>query len=195
MTDRSSEHIHVIAEPAKGICSGYLSGLYRFVRRWSLCRGIRAIITIRATPQQIALGVAVGAFIAFSPLIGIQTILAALAASVLGASRKAAMIAVWISNPVTMGPIFAITYQIGRALGDSTGTAAASWEVAGQAVNAPMRSQGLGQFVQASGGVIGPMFLGGAVLGLLAAVIAYRLTHRGVAAFQGTSYRRRAFAG
>jgi len=154
--------------------------------RWS--RWARNIISIRATPRQIALGVALGSFIAFTPLVGIQMLLAALVAAVLGASRKAAMLAVWISNPMTMAPIFALTYQLGILLGTSS-TASASLtsspdQMETTAYSVPTSGMTFEQVIQAGGDVVWPMFLGGAVVGLIAALIAYDLTHRAVLVYQ-----------
>ena len=141
------------------------------------------------------MGVALGAFIAFTPLIGLQTLLAALVATVVGASKKAAMLAVWISNPLTMGPIFAVTYQLGVLLGSPAPAMAAT---SGEGVVAPgveasvlvASPYGLESLMQAGWGYILPMFLGGAVIGLLAGFLAYQLTHRGVLAYQAVHARR-----
>ena len=137
---------------------------------------------------------AIGSFIAFSPLIGLQTLLAALVATLAGGSKKAAMLAVWISNPLTMGPIFAVTYQLGVLMGSpAPAMASVPVEVPGaeSAVGAlavsPYSLEGL---MQAGWGYILPMLLGGAVLGLLAAFLAYHLTHRGVLAYQVSHHRR-----
>lgn len=156
----------------------------------------RAILSIRATPKQIALGVAVGSFIAFTPLIGLQTLLAALFAALIGASKKAAMLAVWISNPLTMGPIFAVTYQLGVVLGSPAPAVAST---PGSLSAAPMASTdlvastpySLEGLMQAGWGYILPMFLGGAVIGLLAAFVAFHLTHRSALAYQKAQARRR----
>jgi uncharacterized protein (DUF2062 family) len=155
------------------------------------------IVAIHATPRQIALGVALGSFIAFTPLIGLQIIIAALVATVLGASRKAAMLAVWISNPLTMGPIFALTYQLGLVLG-SPEQAAASTAAPGEALVVIDGSTSIAavpdvmfdNLLLAGWGYMHPMLLGGAVIGLLAAFLSYRLTYRGVIAYQSACERR-----
>lgn len=148
----------------------------------------RAIMAIRETPRQVALGVALGAFIAFTPFIGIQMLLAALAASVAGASKKAAMLAVWISNPLTMGPIFALTYHLGL-LFITPGSAAAATVGPASASGfpqstAPVPAMSLGFVMQAGQGLLIPLLVGGAVMGVLAAALSYELTRRGVEAFQ-----------
>jgi len=155
----------------------------------------RTIVSIRATPRQVALGVALGSFIAFSPLIGLQTLLAALFATLIGASKKAAMLAVWISNPLTMGPIFAVTYQLGLILGSPEPAAASTTGPVLAAAETPMATlatnpYGFEWLLHAGWGYILPMLLGGAAVGLVAAFLAYRLTHRGVLAYQVALARR-----
>ncbi len=137
------------------------------------------------------MGVALGAFIAFTPLIGLQMLLAGLFATLVGASKKAAMLAVWISNPLTMGPIFALTYQIGVWLGSpGFGSAMIKGAIpatAGGEAFTPNSGLNLAACLQSGGGMIVPMLLGGAVLGLIAAVASYVVTHRGVKAYQTTA--------
>lgn len=79
------------------------------LRRW-----LRVLIPLHTSPRRIALGVSIGILIAFTPSIGFQMGLALVLASILSASRVAAVVCVWITNPLTMGPIFALTYAIGR---------------------------------------------------------------------------------
>jgi len=156
--------------------AGLLFG-YTDWRGWA-----RAIVAIRATPRQVALGVALGSFIAFTPFMGLQMILAALAATIVGASRKAAMLAVWISNPLTMGPIFAVTYWIGALLMSPETATAGIAETTSSSIR--FESPPISTLVDAGWGIMWTMTVGGALVGLAAAVGAYVLTHRGVQVFQ-----------
>ena len=79
-------------------------------------RALRSIVTLKGSPEAIALGTAMGVAIAFTPTIGFQLLLGAGIATLVGASRPAAMIPVWITNPLTIPPIFAFTYWLGRLL-------------------------------------------------------------------------------
>ncbi len=79
------------------------------LRRW-----LRVIFPLHSSPRRIALGVSIGVLIAFSPSIGFQMGLALVVASILNASRVAAVACVWVTNPLTMGPVFAFTYAVGR---------------------------------------------------------------------------------
>ncbi|WP_432798399.1 DUF2062 domain-containing protein [Poriferisphaera sp. WC338] len=74
----------------------------------------RRLVKLRATPHDVAMGSSIGVFVAFTPTIGLQMVIAGVLATLMRTSRPAAIIPVWISNPVTMGPIFAITYWVGK---------------------------------------------------------------------------------
>ena len=64
------------------------------------------------TRRSTAGGVAIGLFCAFIP-IPIQMIIAAGAAILLGVNLPLAVIFAWISNPVTITPLFFFAYEIG----------------------------------------------------------------------------------
>lgn len=65
--------------------------------------------------RALAGGTAVGLFSAFIP-IPIQFVLAAILAVMLRVNLPLSVTLVWISNPLTMGPIFYFTYQVGMVL-------------------------------------------------------------------------------
>lgn len=79
---------------------------------------LRWAIKLRSTPNAIAGGLGLGTFIAFTPTMGIQLILAVLAATLLNFNRPAAIIPVWITNPVTVAPIYTFNYWLGCRLWD-----------------------------------------------------------------------------
>ena len=79
-----------------------------------LRRAFRSIVTLKGSPRAIALGTAIGVLIAFTPTIGLQMLLGAIVATLVGANRPAAMIPAWITNPVTIAPIYGFTYWLGR---------------------------------------------------------------------------------
>jgi uncharacterized protein (DUF2062 family) len=74
------------------------------------------ILHVDDSPERIARGMAVGLFICYLPLIGIQMLLAWAAASLLRANKIVAVLCVWISNPFTIIPIYYPSYILGRWL-------------------------------------------------------------------------------
>ena len=65
--------------------------------------------------RSIALGLALGLFIGFMPILG-QMFVAAALAILIRVNLPIAVMAVWVTNPITMGPIYFIAYQIGAAV-------------------------------------------------------------------------------
>jgi len=74
---------------------------------------VRYLILQRDTPESIALGVAIGTFIAMTPTLGVQIILALAAAWFFKANRLAALPPLAITNAVTAGPIDGLECWIG----------------------------------------------------------------------------------
>ena len=70
-------------------------------------------LKIRGTPREIALGMALGLFIGFSPTMGLQIIIGVFIASLLKWSKIATLIGVQITNPITAPLIYSPTYYIG----------------------------------------------------------------------------------
>jgi len=58
----------------------------------------------------------VGLWVAFTPTIGIQMIVAVAVALIFRASKVAAILMCWITNPVTAIPIFGFNFYLGRLL-------------------------------------------------------------------------------
>ena len=87
---------------------------------------LRYILLIEDTPHSIALGTAVGMFIGMTPTVGIQMIIviifAFLVSPLFTFNRMAALITVYISNPLTMVPLYWFDYKVGRLFFKGTST-------------------------------------------------------------------------
>lgn len=81
------------------------------VRAW------RSVALLEDTPHRIALGSAVGAFFAFQPLvIGGQMAWAAGCARLLRGNMLASLPWSWLTNPLTVAPIYYGCYRLGRVI-------------------------------------------------------------------------------
>lgn len=70
----------------------------------------------------LARGVAVGTFVGLSPTVGFQTGLTLLGCLVLRGNFPVAFLVTWISNPITMAPLYLAFNQLGKAaFGDVIG--------------------------------------------------------------------------
>jgi hypothetical protein len=75
---------------------------------------IQKILHADDTPHAIALGTAVATFIAFLPLVGLQTVISIGLAAALRANKAVCVPIVWITNPLTLGPIYLACFGLGR---------------------------------------------------------------------------------
>lgn len=160
--------------------------------RYLYRRFFQKILQINDTPESIALGTAIGVFIAMTPTVGVQMILVLIVNTMCRANRLAGVAMVYISNPVTMIPIYWIDYVVGtRLIGMEAINRERFEEVFQQFVTDLEHIDwwaALGDFAAVNAEVFLPMLVGGCLLGLLLALPAYPITLRVVRVHQ----RRRA---
>lgn len=132
---------------------------------------------LRASPQRIARGLALGVFAGFFPLFGLQTILGLGLATLFRGHKLTAVLGTWVSNPLTYVPIYALNFQVGRWLLNSQDDFILD--------SVDSISELTAQGVQ----VAIPLFLGCAVMGLVCGTIAYFVGVRFIKRWQ--SRRRR----
>ena len=78
---------------------------------------LRGLVALHDSPHSIALGVAIGIFVGLTPTVGIQMLLviciAWLSRPVFRFNRMAALMTVYISNPLTIVPLYFAEYKLG----------------------------------------------------------------------------------
>jgi uncharacterized protein len=67
-------------------------------------------------PHFVAMGMAIGVFVAATPSMPFQTAIAVALAFILRSSKAAAAIAVWLSNPITFPVFYLASYKVGTFL-------------------------------------------------------------------------------
>lgn len=77
---------------------------------------LRRLLMLEDTPERIALAFAIGVFFAFSPLLGLHTLLGLIVAFLFGLNRPAVLIGVFVNNPWTLVPIYTIATYLGGML-------------------------------------------------------------------------------
>ena len=111
--------------------------------------------------RSVATAFAIGSFCAFIP-VPFQMLIAALAAIVLRGNVALAALLVWVTNPLTMGPIFYTCYRIGQTV---LGTSFVPFEYE---MSLAWLADGLSQVWQ-------PLLLGCLLAGSVSALISYTL--------------------
>ncbi len=75
---------------------------------------LRILKGFRGTPEAIAGGFSLGLFLALTPTVGVQIIIAIFLATFFKLSRPAALLSVMVTNPLTVPPIFTFNYWVGK---------------------------------------------------------------------------------
>jgi len=117
-------------------------------------------------------------FIAFTPTVGIQLFLAVVMATMLNVNRPASLIPVWITNPVTIAPIYTLNYWLGLKFYDgpplgevsdlfidigSTMARLEFWNIKDQFT----------AVLQMGKEILMPLFLGGILIGTVSGLLIY----------------------
>lgn len=138
-------------------------------RRWSIIRQAKLnlvrFLRLQGTPDEIAKGLALGIFIGMTPTFGFQMVLAVFFALLLRENKLAAVLGVWITNPVTAPFIYALEYESGRIL--------VGMERVHLHLNFDFRA-----LLNLGWEVLFPMSVGSLIFGLLCAALSYALTLR-----------------
>lgn len=139
------------------------------------------MIRAPGAPREVALGMAIGLFVALIPVaqtliaLGVVELIRRLTG--IRPSRVAAALGVWLTNPITAAPLYALSLVIGRPV--------ARLLLGGLGVAAPeigVETTWLQDLV-ALESVIG-IITGAVMLGTPIALVGYELTRRGVLAYQ-----------
>ena len=140
------------------------------------------------SPRQIGAGAALGVFIAFTPTMGIQTVLAILLATLFRVSRIPAIVTVYITNVFTAIPIYGACYWVGAQASRFLGMPVASHEAFEQFKAAILVGSDLGwlahiwhvceTFGRFGFTIAVPLWVGGILVGLAGGAVCYPVVVR-----------------
>lgn len=149
---------------------------------------LRWVLRLRSSPKAIAGGLGIGVFVAFTPTFGIQLILTVLLATFFNMNRPASLIPVWITNPVTIAPIYSFNYWLGLKMWDGPPLS----EVSGLFINIgktmtrlefwEIKEQIMAIF-HLSDDILIPLTLGSVAIGLVTGILTYFFSYQLLTAF------------
>ncbi|MGD8290485.1 MAG: DUF2062 domain-containing protein [Desulfobacterales bacterium] len=125
---------------------------------------INRVKNFSGDPHFVALGMACGVFVAATPTMPFQTVIAVTLAYFLRSSKAAAAIGVWLSNPITFPVFYLASYKVGTLLFST----AASSNVGNDSV--PILKMGADITIAA--------FTGGLIIGLCLSTVTYFVTRK-----------------
>ncbi|MCH2117041.1 MAG: DUF2062 domain-containing protein [Pirellulales bacterium] len=128
------------------------------------------------SPHQLALGVAIGVFVAFTPTVGLQMVIAGFLSWLFRANKAASLPMVWISNPATLIPLYWYCYRIGCAILALDPIGHEWWE---QLAMPPVGWWAKVHFFWSRFlEIAGPVWLGGCVVGFVCGYACYSIVYR-----------------
>lgn len=74
---------------------------------------VNRILGLNDTPHRIAWGVFLGFVVAFTPTVGLQMVIYVLLAALLRANRVSGIPPIWLTNPVTVVPVYFGCWRVG----------------------------------------------------------------------------------
>lgn len=140
-------------------------------------------------PHRLALGVAIGLFVTFTPTIGFQSLLVVGLAWLLGGNKLVGLPLIWISNPATFVPIYYPSYRIGRWI---LGGEPAKWNWWKELAKPPEGTlEAIRFYWSRMLEIIGPLTLGCLILAVPISLASYWLTYHLVEKYRAIRERRR----
>jgi uncharacterized protein (DUF2062 family) len=130
-------------------------------------------LKLRGEPHAIAMGLSLGVFVGLSPLMGLHSVIAVAAAAVFKWSKIAALIGVFVTNPLTAPLIYPLTYTLGAV-------------VLGNPVSLGGGGPELRDLFHGSPQMLANLFVGGGIIGLAGGAVSYAVAMRAI-----RQYRRR----
>jgi len=120
-------------------------------------------------PKEVALGLALGAAVSLTPLIGLHAVLAVLLASITPSNRLAAILGTQLGNPFTLPFFFWLEYKIGSWITGVQVTTSLSFSQIGL-------EDAADRMVQLFGEAAWPYSVGMVILAVLVGLAVYGLT-------------------
>jgi uncharacterized protein (DUF2062 family) len=132
------------------------------------------VVRLSGSPHAIALGIAIGVAVSFTPFIGFHTLLAIGIAFLLGGNLIAAALGTVVGNPLTFPIIWGVTYRLGKAILGTPHVRGEENVAHSMAVRSFERLWPL----------LKPMLVGAVPLALVTGVLAYVLVYQAIVAFR-----------
>jgi hypothetical protein len=160
--------------------------IWRKLKRFIVYR----VLSLDDTPHRIALGVAVGMFVAWTPTIPFQMVLTVAISALLRANKFVGLPFVWVTNPLTLIPIYGPNYLLGCWLLPGGNRWSAFVD---SMIDATNFSQGFWVTLQswwtATLGFLLPLWVGSLIIGSFVGLASYLLTYWGVIRFRRIYHR------
>lgn len=141
------------------------------LKRWARYHYLR-IMRLGATPHCIAMGLALGIFVGFMPIVPFQTVVVLTLAFIFKGNKIAAALGTWISNPIDLPFFYYGLYLVGK------------WVLPINGPGFDPKHLEMSQLIASGWGLFAMMLTGGLILGIPAAIITYFAARRMVIVYR-----------
>lgn len=150
----------------------------------SLLGSFRNILFLEGPPHKIAMGAAIGTFVAWTPTQGIQMSIAVPICLAVGANPMPAIPIIWLTNPFTAIPVYGFNYWVGWLLvgGPPVSTFVTILTDALRILEHEGARAFLSRLWLDGSDIFVTLWVGSLVVGAVLAVLAYAIVLRGVVA-------------
>lgn len=147
----------------------------------------KKLLSLNDSPHDIALGLALGIFIGFLPIMGIQMgVVLVFILPFRKANKIAAVAGVWISNPLTVIPLYAFIYWVGTLFYPAKSVLTS--EILKSKMRDIVQLDGFidqtQAFLSLGADIFLPMCIGGAVVGFIAMFPTYYFTKKFITGYR-----------
>ena len=139
------------------------------------------VLRYQGTPYSLAMGFAIGLFVALTPTVGLQMVLAATIAHFFKANRVIAAALAWITNPLTIVPVYYFNYRVGLLFlkGDEAQGLRLIHAIGKSSLLNPQTIwDTAGLMFREFTGIAGVLWLGSVIVALVAGAVSYPLVHK-----------------
>jgi len=140
------------------------NGLENFTRHY-FRKIIQSFKDLHGNPHYLAMGMAIGVFVGMTPTFPLHTVIAVPLSHLARGSKRAAMLGVWISNPLTLPFCYYAAYKLGM------------WVMDKPSPFTTLNLKTVSDLLDLGIEIIAAMMLGGLILGGICGIAAYALTH------------------
>lgn len=126
------------------------------------------VIRSNSSTEEVADGLAIGMFIAWLPIMGIQMYVALVVTRLFKKNTLASLIAVWVTNPLTAVPIYWFNLWVGHFLRKKS-------PVSFSALYRTVRSLDLQNILSSGKDILIPLWMGSMIVGIVVAYISQKL--------------------
>jgi uncharacterized protein (DUF2062 family) len=148
------------------------------------------VLHVDDTPHRIALGLAIGIFVTWTPTIGLQMLLTIALSWLLRANKAVGVPFVWISNPLTVPPIYGPNYLVGCWILGGDYDWHRFWAFAKAVASGGSWIERFNAGWQAMLQIFWPLWLGSIVVGLILGTMTYFATRFAVVKYREHWHRR-----